>query len=114
MPLDFYLLGATFFRARVRPALTASWRRRSFVPCRDVCAEILAKCRPPPPEDTVLRRVPLGLPFSREIWNALAGEILIFGCDDMPLVQTAPATLCCLLAPAQYRAGDCPRTDRSR
>ncbi len=39
----------------------------------------------------------------------MAGELIVLGCDEMPLVQTAPATLSCLLAPERYRAGDAPR-----
>jgi hypothetical protein len=111
MLLYFYLLGSAFFANQMRPALAESWRRRSFAPCRPLCAAIVAAAPRPIPEDCVLRQVTNGLSFAREFWHALAGELLVFGCDDMPLLQTAPATLCCLLAPEQHRAGDGPRTD---
>jgi hypothetical protein len=111
MLLYFYLLGATFFHARMGPALAESRRRRSFVPCRELCAEVVRRALQPPPEDTVLRQVTHGLAYAPEVWDTLAGELLVYGCDAMPQVETAPATLCCLLAPGQYLAGDAGRAD---
>jgi hypothetical protein len=110
MLLYFYLFGAGFFRTRMQPALAESWRRRSFRPCHDVCAEVLWATKQTPPADSVLRQVARGLPFAREFWHGLVGELLVFGCQDMPLLQTAPATLCCLLAPEQF-GSDLPRSD---
>jgi hypothetical protein len=107
MLLDFYLLAAAFLRLRMRPALAESWRRRSFDPCRDLCAECLGRALP---EACVIRRVAEGLPFAREFWHALAGELLVFGCEDMPLLQAEPATLCWLLAPDRHGAGEAPRS----
>jgi hypothetical protein len=109
MLLYFYLFGAVFFRTRMQPALAESWRRRSFLPCHDFCAEVLGATKQTPPADSVLRQVARGLPFAREFWHGLVGELLVFGCQDMPLLQTAPATLCCLLAPERY-GGDRPRS----
>jgi hypothetical protein len=109
MLLYFYLLSATFLHEKMRPALAESWRRRSFDPCRELCAEVLARAARPVPEDSLLQPVVRGLPFAREFWHGLAGELLVHGCADMPLVQTSPSTLCCLLAPEQYHAGDVPR-----
>jgi hypothetical protein len=109
MLLYFYLIRAVYFHDRLRRALAASWRRRSFVPCRDLCAQLVAATTQHVPDDSVLNRVIAGLPFSREFWHALVGEAILFGCDDMPLVLTAPAALCCLLAPEQYCAGEVPR-----
>src|SRR5438477_6382601 len=103
MLLYFYLLGAAFFRDRMRPALAESRRLRSFVPCRDLCDHILQRSATQPPADCVLRQVIHDLRFTHEFWHALIGELLVFGCDDMPGVQTAADTLCCLLAP-QHRA----------
>jgi hypothetical protein len=96
MLLDFYLLSAAFF-SQMQSALAASWRRRTFISCRDICQALLARCEGPP--DSLVLRVAHGLPFAREFWHGLVGELLLFGCENMPLVQTAPATLCCLLAP---------------
>ena len=111
MLLDFYLLGALFFHSRVQPALAESWRRRSFAPCRDLCAEIIARPGRTLPEDCLLGQVVRGLPFVRDFWHGVVGQLLLLGADEMPLVQTAPATLCSLLAPERYGAGDAPRRD---
>ena len=37
----FLLLDGALFAERMRPALAASWRRRSFEPCREFCAALL-------------------------------------------------------------------------
>jgi hypothetical protein len=110
MLLDFYLLAAAFLNLQIRPALAESWRRRSFDPCRDLCAELLARPGRALPEDCLLRHVVTGLPFARAFWHSLIGEFLLLGCEEMPLVQTAPATLCCLLAPERYRSGEAARS----
>ncbi len=111
MLLDFYLLGALFFHSRLQRALAESWRSRSFEPCRDLCAEIIARPGRTLPEDCLLAQLVRGLPFARALWHGVAGELLQLGAEAMPLVQTAPATLCCLLAPGRSRAGDAPRAD---
>jgi hypothetical protein len=102
--LDFYLVDSGEFHTRWRPVLTESWVRRSFAPCRSLASAVIDRTTHPPPPDSVLRHVVRGLPFAREFWQALVGELLICGCDDMPLVQTAPETLGCLLAPPQNPA----------
>jgi hypothetical protein len=107
MLLYLYLFAATFFHDRMRPALAEARRRRSFDPCHGLCAEVHARAGAP--EDSLLRQVMRGLPYSREFWHGLVGELLLYGCDDMPVLQTAPATLTCLLAPDRYRAGEVPR-----
>ena len=109
MLLDFYLLSAVFF-TRMHAALAESWRRRSFTPCRDLCAQVIARPGRTVPDDCLLAHVVRGLPFARPSWHGVAGELIVLGCDDMPLVQTAPATLCCLLAPDRYQAGEVPRS----
>jgi hypothetical protein len=110
MLLYFYLFGADFFHMRMQPALAESWRRRSFLPCHELCADVLRATSQTPPADSVLGQIARGLPFAREFWQGLVGELLVFGCQDMPLLQTAPATLCCLLAPEQH-GRDLPRSD---
>src|SRR5438876_243637 len=44
MPAYYMLLEASTFRNQIRPALAASWRLRSFKPCRDVCADVSRLC----------------------------------------------------------------------
>src|SRR5262249_51214591 len=48
-------------------------------------------------------------PFDRDVWRALVGEVLLFGAAEVPEIQTATETLCCLLAPDRYRNGPAPR-----
>jgi hypothetical protein len=111
MLLYLYLMGASFLRDCMRPALGDAWRQRSFAPCRDLCAGVVARSAQTPPDDCVVRQVARGLSFAREFWQRLVGELLVFACEDMPLVQTAPATLCCLLAPKEFGIGDVPRSE---
>ena len=40
MPLYFLQLDAALFHQGLRPALAASWRERSFLPCRRLCDEL--------------------------------------------------------------------------
>lgn len=95
MVLNFYLLDAAFFHDRLRPALAASRRQRSLTPCRAVCAEVARNALP---DDCLVRHVLRGLPYAKEYWQALVGELLVFGCVDLPVFPTAPETLACLLA----------------
>jgi hypothetical protein len=115
MPLYFLLLNGTLFRQRLRPALAASWRQRSVEPCQSVCTELLpaalafADRYHTGREEILLVRVAEGLPFGRELWHALAGEMLWYGADDIPDIQTAPDALACLLCPGQPDAQELPR-----
>jgi hypothetical protein len=60
-------------------------------------------------EDTLLEKASAGLTFDRRLWRELVGEVLWFAAAELPDFQTEPATLCCILAPDRYRAGDAPR-----
>src|SRR5437764_8983893 len=106
----FYLIHAAFFRDVIHPSLAKSWQRRSFVSCHELCAEIVARSPLHIPDDALVRQVLNGLPFGRRSWHALVGQAILFGCEDMPPLQTSPATLRCLLGPEQYQAGDVPRS----
>jgi hypothetical protein len=115
MPLYFYVHDADHFERRARPALAESWRRRSFEPCRALCTALLpaaaafaARYHTGPP-DALLRRVAEGLPFDRTYWPALVGEVLLYGAAELPEFETAPDTLCRLLAPDQCLAGPAAR-----
>jgi len=115
MPLYFLLLNAERFHKRIVPALAASRQQRNFEPCRELCTELL------PAVDTFRQRYHLGpdeslpsqvlhgLPFNVAFWRSLVGEVLLYSAAEAPEFQTAPDTLCSLLAPERYREGDVPR-----
>ncbi len=115
MPIYYIVLDHRVFHEDIVPPLAASWRQRSFVPCRALCASlrpIVAGFRAQlyaGSEEPLLVQVERGLPFDLRVWRTLVGEVLLFAAAEVPELQTAPETLCCLLAPDQYRAGDVPR-----
>ena len=110
------LLDADLFFGRMSPALAASWRTRSFEPCRALCSELAPAVRAfaerfhTGPEEPLISSVPKGLPFDRHFWQLLVGELLLYGATEIPEIQTAPDTLCSLLAPGSYRQGLVART----
>jgi hypothetical protein len=105
----FLMLDAVAFEGRARPALAASWRQRSFAPCRSFCAELMpaasayAEQYHVGADEPLLARVADGLPFDRACWRALVGEVLLFTAVEIPEFQTCEETLCRLLAPEHYR-----------
>jgi hypothetical protein len=115
MPLYFLVLDRSDFEGRIRPALAASRRQRSFVPCRALCAELLPAATAFAQrfhlgrEEAMLAQVARGLAFDLDFWRALAGEMLWYSAREIPEFQTAEDTLCCLLAPDQLGKGDGPR-----
>src|SRR5436305_422838 len=110
--LYFLLLDNAFFSGQVRPALTASWRQRSFGPCAVLCREIAPRAAAFAeryhlgPEGPLLAQVARGLPFERVFWQHLVGEVLWYGALEIPEVQTAADTLAHLLAPGAAAATD--------
>jgi hypothetical protein len=115
MPLYFLLLDADRFHERIVPALAASRRQRNFAPCRDLCTELLPAVEAfrqryhLGPDEALVSQVLRGLPFDVDFWRSLAGEVLLYSAAEVPEFQTAPDTLCCLLAPERYREGDVVR-----
>lgn len=115
MPAYYMLLDAMFFHTQAVPALAESWRRRSFLPCRELCEHLvprasrlagrewLADAEP------LLARMAAGLAFDRDLWRLLVGEILLYGAAEVPEIQTAPETLLHLLAPEHRRKNPRPR-----
>jgi len=101
----FLMLDAADFEGRARPLLAASWRQRSFTPCRSFCAELLpaasayAEQFHVGADEPLLARVAEGLSFDRDRWRALVGEVLLFTAVEIPEFQTCEETLCRLLAP---------------
>jgi hypothetical protein len=104
----FLMLDAATFEGRVRPALAAAWRIRSFEPCRVLCAEVLAPARAYSERyhvcgEPLTARVAGGIPFDRHAWRAFVGEVLVFTAVEIPEFQTCEPTLCLLLAPGHCR-----------
>jgi hypothetical protein len=109
MPLYHLLLDAAEFHERIHPTLSAARRSRSLEPCKDLCTALLPTAREFAqryclgPEEPLLAEVARGLAFERDFWPHLVGEVLWYSAAEIPELQTAPDTLCCLLAPERYR-----------
>ncbi len=115
MKLYFLLLEPSTLREIIAPALSASWRQRSFLPCRQLCADLRAAVRAfvqpaVPDQDVLLEQIAGGrLPFDYQRWRCLAGLVLLYAAVDLPQVLLPAATLCCLLAREHYLEQDTPR-----
>lgn len=115
MSVYYMLLDADWFCQRMRPALAASWQSRCFDPCRALCLDFVPTALSfvekfhTGPDEPLLCKVARGLPFDRHFWQLLAGEMLLYGAVEIPEIQIVPDTLCCLLAPENYRQGAVPR-----
>ncbi len=105
---NYFLLHDGSLFAEMRDALAASWRTRSFEPCLAFCAAQLSRAQDFDARyhvgegEPLVKQVALGLPFDRNIWRALTGELLLYAADEVPEIPTCPDTLCCLLAPDHY------------
>ncbi len=106
----FLMLDAASFEGRVRRTLAASRRLRSFDPCRALCADLAPAARAYAEryhvggDDPLVCRIAAGLPFDRDVWRALVGEVLLFTAVEIPEFQTCEETLCRLLAPGRCDA----------
>jgi hypothetical protein len=106
MPLYFLLHDAARFHQEIRPALSATWRRRGFEPARPLCAALapaavaFAERYHTGNDESLLSRVAGGaaVPFDRDVWRLLVGEVLLYGAASVPELLTAPDTLAHLLA----------------
>jgi hypothetical protein len=106
MPLYFLLHDAARFHEEIRPALSATWRRRTFEPARALCAALapaavaFAERYHTGNEEPLLARVAgvTAVPFARDVWRLLVGEVLLYGAASVPESLTAPDTLAHLLA----------------
>jgi hypothetical protein len=97
MPLYFLVHDYDRFHRLIVPALSESARRRSFDPCRDLATELTPavaeyRSRYQLSDEPLLTRLD-ALSFDRRLWTHLAGEALLFGADEVPELQTAPASL---------------------
>jgi hypothetical protein len=101
----FFVLDGAWFHERLRPALAASWRKKSFQPCQVLCRELAASARAfaetyhVSADGSLVAAIAAGLPFDRNIWRGLVGEALLYGATEIPEIQTAVESLTCLLAP---------------
>jgi hypothetical protein len=91
----FYLLPATVFHDRVRPALTGSWQTQSFAPCIELCSSLLPQSREyrekcaSADDEPLLARVVRGATFNRTTWKLLAGELLMYSAIDIPFLESS-------------------------
>jgi hypothetical protein len=114
MPVYFLVLDADPFHQQIGPALAASYRGRSFAPCRALCRSLLPAALEfrdryhTGTDEPLLARVMAGLPFDRDLWRLLVGEVLLYAAVDVPELQTAPETLARLVG-ADGQPGDTPR-----
>jgi hypothetical protein len=104
---DYFLVhDRTILEQRLRPALAAAWRQRSFRPCLDVCRDWSAAARDyvgrynVQPDGILLLRVEQGLRFDRALWRTLAGELLLFAACEVPEIPRHVDSLLRLLAPS--------------
>jgi hypothetical protein len=109
--MDYFLVLPTdLFEQQIRPALARSRQQRSFAPCRDLCRVLLPAARAyreryhAGSAEPLLEQAAQALPFDRDLWKHLAGEVLLFAAVEIPEFQLPADAWCCLLAPDQYRA----------
>ncbi|HEV3083305.1 MAG TPA: hypothetical protein VGY66_26205 [Gemmataceae bacterium] len=108
MPIYFMLLDARQFHQDIIPALSVSWRQRSFAPCSDLCRCLLPAAQTFEEKfhvlagQTIIAKVVQGLPFDRDRWKLLVGEILLFAAAEVPEIEVVPETMLCLVAPDAY------------
>ncbi len=103
----FLLLDGVAFETKLRPALTASWRQRSFEPCIPLCQELAPAARDftqryhtgDQPILCQLAVAASALPFERGFWRALVGEMLLYSAQEIPEFQLVEQTLSDLLFP---------------
>jgi hypothetical protein len=105
VPHYFYPICAGLFHERIEPALGGAWRQRNFALLRPLCVDLLARIgefhqsyRGLEGKTLIEDLADATLPFDRHVWRAVAGEILLFAADELPLLDIAPTTLRCLLA----------------
>ena len=103
--ITFLSFPPTCSRAQIRPALTRSRRLRSFEPCRALCQSLIPAARAyreryhAGSAEPLLEQAARDLPFDRDWWKQLVGEILLFAAVEIPEFQLAADAWCCLLAP---------------
>jgi hypothetical protein len=117
MALYFLVLESGQFEEEIRPALAASWRKRQFGPCKSLCSKMLPSAREFAARyhlgdaDPLLARVAPGLPFDRQLWQQLVGEIVWFSAVEIPELESNPEALGYLVAPEARWSQQTPRSE---
>jgi hypothetical protein len=115
MPFYFMLHDAERFHKLIRPVLAASWRQRSFAPCTALRSALTAETRRflgenrIQDEESMLLRVSPELPFAREMWRYLVGEVLLVGAAELPEIHVPEETLRRILHPGSDESAIRPR-----
>lgn len=103
MPYFFYLLEGAFFLEKVLPTLAACQRGRTFAPLKDLLPHLFI-----PAGDYSILNQAAEMSFDRAVFQAVVGQVLIFGAREMPRLPLDPKSLIPMLSP------DCPeQEDRS-
>jgi hypothetical protein len=118
---DYFLLHAgDAFEQHLRPALATARRQRSFAAAVPLCRSLLSRVEEFDRRyhigegEPLIRQVAEGLPYHRDFWRALVGELLFYAAEEIPEVSTCPATLAQLVgfgeAIGQVHRGSRPLT----
>jgi hypothetical protein len=105
MPHYFLLHDIMEFQEYLRPALAVSWRSRDFTLLRPLYERLQPRIRDFASryhldnDEPIVARAAAGMPFDRTLWHHIVGEVLWYSAIAIPEIQTAQATLVCLLEP---------------
>jgi hypothetical protein len=116
MRLYFLLLDTEQFDREIAPALSLSWKQQTFEPCRSLCRRLVGDWQQMAfdpshlsPDETVSAGIVRGtMPFDRDVWRLLVGEVLLYSAAEIPEIETTPIALGRLLGVAGDSA-DRPR-----
>jgi hypothetical protein len=107
MPDYFLIHDAAHFEGTLRPAMAASWKQRSFESCRAFCSGLLTRVEAFAETyrlgaaESLVHLVANGLPFARDFWRALVGELLLYTATEIPEFPTCLDALCSLVSSGQ-------------
>jgi hypothetical protein len=106
----FMVLESVWFRQLLNPALAECWRTQNFQPAATICRELASVAGQSTQTGSaapISLRVPDGIPFRRDLWRMLAGELLLFGAKELPELETPLDSYAAVLhqTPSDARAG---------
>jgi hypothetical protein len=108
MKLYFLLIDSQWFQETLTPALSASWRSRSFRPIQNLVADLRPAVQTFADQfnqgknDSLIHHLTTGMPFDRDTWRMLVGEMLLYGASEMPELPNVFATLRCIVGSATH------------